>query len=86
VPLPQATDDHQRKNAAVFVERQAALVLEQEETTGRELARVLVQLAGDRGRLRQMAQASRGMAQRDSRQRIIELMEELTEVKRPDGV
>jgi UDP-N-acetylglucosamine--N-acetylmuramyl-(pentapeptide) pyrophosphoryl-undecaprenol N-acetylglucosamine transferase len=85
VPLPQATDDHQRKNAAFFVERQAAVVLEQEETTGRELARVLGQLAGEHGRLRQMAQASRGLAQRESRQKIIEFMEELTEVKTFNG-
>ncbi len=86
VPLPQATNDHQRKNAAVFGERQAAVVLEQEETTGRELARVLVELAGEHGRLLQMAQASRKLAQRGSRQKIIELLEELTEAKRPDGI
>ena len=81
VPLPQAADDHQRKNAAVFVERQAAVVLEQEETTGRELARLLVELAGEPDRLFQMAQASRRLAQRDSRQKIIELMQELAEAR-----
>lgn len=79
VPLPQAADDHQRKNAAVFVARQAAVVLEQEETTGWELARVLAELAGESDRLGQMARASRKLAQRDSCQKIIELIDELTE-------
>jgi UDP-N-acetylglucosamine--N-acetylmuramyl-(pentapeptide) pyrophosphoryl-undecaprenol N-acetylglucosamine transferase len=81
VPLPQAADDHQRKNAAVFVKRQAAVALEQDQTTGRELGRVLVQLAGEPDRLRQMAQASRGLARRDSRQKIIGLMEEVIEAR-----
>ncbi|MCH8820776.1 MAG: undecaprenyldiphospho-muramoylpentapeptide beta-N-acetylglucosaminyltransferase, partial [Acidobacteria bacterium] len=75
VPLPQATDDHQRKNAAVFVKRQAAVVMEQEETTGRELARVLVELAGQHDHLRQMAKASRGLAQPGSREKIVDFME-----------
>ncbi|MEE8348548.1 MAG: undecaprenyldiphospho-muramoylpentapeptide beta-N-acetylglucosaminyltransferase [Acidobacteriota bacterium] len=81
VPLPQAADDHQRKNAAVLVESQAAVALEQEETTGQELARVLVKLADDPDRLGQMARASRMLAQRDSRQKIIEFMEELTDAR-----
>ena len=81
VPLPQAADDHQRKNAAVFVERRAAVVLEQNETTGRELARVLVELAGEPDRLRQMAQASSGLGERDSRRKIVGLMEEVIEAR-----
>ncbi|MEE2822039.1 MAG: undecaprenyldiphospho-muramoylpentapeptide beta-N-acetylglucosaminyltransferase [Acidobacteriota bacterium] len=81
VPLPQATDDHQRRNAAVFVKKRAAVVLEQEETSGRELARVLVKLAGERDRLHQMARASRDLAQRDSKEKIIRLMEELSKAR-----
>jgi UDP-N-acetylglucosamine--N-acetylmuramyl-(pentapeptide) pyrophosphoryl-undecaprenol N-acetylglucosamine transferase len=86
VPLPQAADDHQRKNAAVFVQKRAAVVLEQEATTGPELARVLVELADDPDRLRQMAQASGTLAGRHSREKIIEFMEELAAPKRPDGL
>ncbi len=86
VPLPQAADDHQRKNAAVFVQKRAAVVLEQEATTGPELARVLVELADDPDRLRQMAQASGTLAGRHSREKIIEFMEELAAAKRPDGL
>ncbi len=77
IPLPHAADDHQRRNAQALVEKEAALSLEQSETTGQELASLLVELAKDRPRLHQMAQASRRFAHRDSRHRIIEFMENL---------
>jgi UDP-N-acetylglucosamine--N-acetylmuramyl-(pentapeptide) pyrophosphoryl-undecaprenol N-acetylglucosamine transferase len=77
IPLPHAADDHQRRNAQALVEKEAALSLEQSETTGQELASLLVELAKDRPRLHQMAQASRRFAHHDSRRRIIEFMEEL---------
>ena len=38
IPLPHAADDHQRRNAQALVEKEAALSLEQSETTGQELA------------------------------------------------
>ena len=78
IPLPHATDDHQRMNARALVQKRAALSLEESETTGEDLAGLLVELAQNRDRLDQMAQASRGLAHPDSRTKIIELMEELT--------
>ncbi len=83
VPFPHAPDDHQRKNAHVLTNRGAALVLEQERTSGHDLARVLLELAKDRGRLQQMGLASRTLAQPHSTNRIIEMMEELTHQGRP---
>ena len=79
IPLPHATDDHQRMNARALVQKRAALSLEESETTGEELARLLVELAQNRDRLDQMAQASRELAHPDSRTKIIELMEEFTQ-------
>jgi len=77
IPLPHATDDHQRMNARALVQKRAALSLEETETTGEELASLLVELAQTRDRLDQMAQASRELAHPESRTKIIELMEEV---------
>ncbi len=64
-------------NARALVQKRAALSLEEGETTGEELAGLLVELARDRDRLDQMAQASRELAHPESKTKIIELMEEL---------
>jgi len=77
IPLPHATDDHQRMNARALVQKGAAVSLEESETTGEELARLLVEFAQNRDGLDQMAQASRELAHPDSRTKIIELMEEV---------
>ncbi len=79
IPLPHATDDHQRMNARALVRKRAALSLEENETTGEDLAGVLVELAQDRDRLDQMARASRELAHPESREKIIQLMEELVD-------
>jgi len=80
IPLPHASDDHQRMNARALVQKGAAVSLEESETTGEELARLLVEFAQNRDGLDQMAQASRDLAHPDSRTKIIELMEELISV------
>lgn len=77
IPLTHAADDHQRKNAQALAEKQAALVLEEKQTTGQELARLLLELAGERTRLRRMAQAGKQLAEPASRQKIVDLMEQL---------
>ena len=50
VPLPTATDDHQRKNADVLRAAGAAEVIDQRELTGERLAARVLALAGDRAR------------------------------------
>jgi UDP-N-acetylglucosamine--N-acetylmuramyl-(pentapeptide) pyrophosphoryl-undecaprenol N-acetylglucosamine transferase len=45
VPLPTATDDHQRKNAQVLAEAGAAEVVDERELTGKALAARLLALA-----------------------------------------
>ena len=49
IPLPTATDDHQRKNAEALVAAGAAEMLVQSELTGRTLAQRVLALAADRG-------------------------------------
>jgi UDP-N-acetylglucosamine--N-acetylmuramyl-(pentapeptide) pyrophosphoryl-undecaprenol N-acetylglucosamine transferase len=82
IPFPQAADDHQRRNAEALARRKAALLLEQEATSGSELADVVLKLAGDREELRRMAAASREMSRPDSVAAILNFMSELA---RPGG-
>ncbi len=65
VPLPTATDDHQRKNAEVLAAAGAAEVLEQRQLTGDVLGERITALLGNRrtaarhGRCRAAARAAR---------------------------
>jgi UDP-N-acetylglucosamine--N-acetylmuramyl-(pentapeptide) pyrophosphoryl-undecaprenol N-acetylglucosamine transferase len=66
IPLPTATDDHQRKNARALVEAGAARMIDQASLSGEGLAREVLALAdapGDRARL---AEAARRMARPDA--------------------
>ena len=55
VPLPTATDDHQRKNALALVKQGAARMVEQRELSGDRLAAEILALAGDEALRRRMA-------------------------------
>src|SRR5216684_2432572 len=72
VPLPTATDDHQRKNAEALASAGAADVLPQANMTGTELARRIMALAGDREARSRMAGAARGTARPDAAKVIVD--------------
>ena len=77
VPLPTATDDHQRKNAAVLANAGAAIVVDERELDGARLANEVAALAGDRPRREQMGVAARRLARPDAAERIADRVEEL---------
>jgi UDP-N-acetylglucosamine--N-acetylmuramyl-(pentapeptide) pyrophosphoryl-undecaprenol N-acetylglucosamine transferase len=62
IPLPTATDDHQRKNAEAWGEIGAAEVVLQKDATGARLAALVASLAGDAARRQRMAAAARSLA------------------------
>ena len=62
VPLPTATDDHQRKNAEVLARAGAAEVIDQRELSGGRFAAAVLALARDPARRDRMAAAARGLA------------------------
>jgi UDP-N-acetylglucosamine--N-acetylmuramyl-(pentapeptide) pyrophosphoryl-undecaprenol N-acetylglucosamine transferase len=72
IPLPTATDDHQRRNAEVLGRAGAAEVLDQRDLTGRRLADRLIALAADPARQERMAAAVRNMARPDAADVIVE--------------
>jgi UDP-N-acetylglucosamine--N-acetylmuramyl-(pentapeptide) pyrophosphoryl-undecaprenol N-acetylglucosamine transferase len=70
VPLPTATDDHQRKNARVMEQAGAARLVDERELTGERLATEMLDLAADRVRRRAMGRAARALARPDAAGRI----------------
>ena len=77
IPLPTATDDHQRRNAEALVSQGAARMIEQRELTGERLAGEMVALAGDpRARL-EMGSRARRMARPDAAKVIVDKVLEL---------
>lgn len=66
IPFPQAADDHQTYNAGYLVERGAARLLVQRDTTPQQLASILSELCRDRAALGSMAEASRSLGRSDA--------------------
>jgi UDP-N-acetylglucosamine--N-acetylmuramyl-(pentapeptide) pyrophosphoryl-undecaprenol N-acetylglucosamine transferase len=72
VPLPTATDDHQRKNAEALAGDGAAEVLLQSEMTGHTLAGRIQALAADPDRRARIATAARQLARPDAARVIVD--------------
>jgi UDP-N-acetylglucosamine--N-acetylmuramyl-(pentapeptide) pyrophosphoryl-undecaprenol N-acetylglucosamine transferase len=75
VPLPTATDDHQRKNAEVFARAGAALVIEERELPNGALGDALAALVADPERRQRMASEARKLARPDAAARIADRVE-----------
>ena len=72
IPLPTATDDHQRSNAAVLQQADAAEVIDQRDLDGDRLAVRVMAMAADRARRLAMGQAARRLARPDAARAIVE--------------
>jgi len=79
VPLPTATDDHQRKNAEVLARAGAAAVIDQRDLTGAALADRIVALGADASQREQMAEAARALARPDAARLIADRVTALAE-------
>ena len=77
IPLPTATDDHQRKNAEALVGKGAARMIEQRSLTGDLLASEIVALAGNEGERTAMSDAARRLAKPDAARVIVDRVMEL---------
>lgn len=72
IPLPTATDDHQRKNAEALAGAGAAEVLLQKDATGAVLAQTVASLIRDEPRRARMSAAARSLARPDAARVIVE--------------
>jgi len=77
VPFPQAADDHQRKNADVFVAAGAAEMIVEAELSEERLLRVLSELLREDARRETMGARARGLAHPDAVREIGEMVVEL---------
>jgi UDP-N-acetylglucosamine--N-acetylmuramyl-(pentapeptide) pyrophosphoryl-undecaprenol N-acetylglucosamine transferase len=72
IPLPTATDDHQRKNAEALVQAGAAEILLQEQATGSVVAERILALAADWETRVRMGRAARTLARPDAARLIVD--------------
>jgi UDP-N-acetylglucosamine--N-acetylmuramyl-(pentapeptide) pyrophosphoryl-undecaprenol N-acetylglucosamine transferase len=77
IPLPTATDDHQRKNAEALAVKGAARMIDQRSLTGELLASEIVALAGNDVERAAMSAAARRMAKPDAAKVIVDRVLEL---------
>ena len=77
IPLPTATDDHQRKNAQALVGAGAARMLDQRELTGQRLAELVLALGRDAEARRRMSASAALMARPDAARVIVDKVLEL---------
>jgi UDP-N-acetylglucosamine--N-acetylmuramyl-(pentapeptide) pyrophosphoryl-undecaprenol N-acetylglucosamine transferase len=75
IPLPHATDDHQRKNAEALSARGAARLLDQYRSSGQTLADEIQKLGKDRRLLVGMAASSRSLSKPTSTLEIAKIVE-----------
>jgi UDP-N-acetylglucosamine--N-acetylmuramyl-(pentapeptide) pyrophosphoryl-undecaprenol N-acetylglucosamine transferase len=72
VPLPTATDDHQRKNALALVKDGAARMLDQRELSGDRLAAEIVAFTDNAEERRRVGEAARRLARPDAARVIVD--------------
>lgn len=72
IPYPYAANNHQEKNARVFVDRGAALMLGSKELNGQRLAQAILDCEQHRDRLAQMEAQVRTLAQPQAAQMIVD--------------
>ena len=85
VPLPTATDDHQRKNAEALAASGAAEVLLQSKLTGSTIAQRIMALVADPDARARMAGAAGSFARPDAARVIVDRALELVRSERPSA-
>ena len=78
IPFPYATDDHQTRNAEIFVRAGAAVLVKESQITGEVLADKVNDLAGDQKKLRLMSENCGRLAAKDAAGRVVATMEKYT--------
>jgi UDP-N-acetylglucosamine--N-acetylmuramyl-(pentapeptide) pyrophosphoryl-undecaprenol N-acetylglucosamine transferase len=75
VPYLYAADDHQTRNAEIFVKARAALLLKESELTGELLAQKIRELLNDIPTLRAMSENASALAPKNAATMVVETME-----------
>lgn len=75
IPFPSAADNHQRRNATVFADRGASILIDQEILTGERLAMVIQLLIKNPERRREMSVAAARLSAPEAASRIAGLIQ-----------
>ena len=78
IPFPRAADDHQRRNAEVFAQAGAAVMIDEAELTPQRLLEELIRLLKDPEGLAAMAQKARALAHADAAASIAALIRQFS--------
>jgi UDP-N-acetylglucosamine--N-acetylmuramyl-(pentapeptide) pyrophosphoryl-undecaprenol N-acetylglucosamine transferase len=78
IPFPYAADDHQSRNAQIFVRANAAILLKESDLSGDLLARNIKDLAADVRKIRRMSENCSRLAPQDAAGRVAATMEKYT--------
>ena len=80
VPFPYAADDHQTRNAEVFVKAGAAFVVRESDILDDALAHKILLFIEDRGALQRMSQSAAKLSARNAASAVVETIEKYTSV------
>jgi UDP-N-acetylglucosamine--N-acetylmuramyl-(pentapeptide) pyrophosphoryl-undecaprenol N-acetylglucosamine transferase len=78
IPFPYAADDHQSRNAQIFVRANAAILLKESDLSGDLLARNIKDLVADVRKIRRMSENCSRLAPQDAAGRVAATMEKYT--------
>src|SRR5213596_1698257 len=78
IPFPYAADDHQTRNAEIYAQAEAAILLKQSEISGESLARNIRELIENPERIREMSVNCSILAPKDAAGRVATTMEKYT--------
>jgi UDP-N-acetylglucosamine--N-acetylmuramyl-(pentapeptide) pyrophosphoryl-undecaprenol N-acetylglucosamine transferase len=79
IPFPYAAEDHQTKNAEIFVRAGAALLLKESDLTAESLAQKIRELTENPNELRRFAEAAARLAPKNAAALVVETMERYTQ-------
>ncbi|MGI8891192.1 MAG: undecaprenyldiphospho-muramoylpentapeptide beta-N-acetylglucosaminyltransferase [Chthoniobacterales bacterium] len=79
VPYPYAADDHQTRNAEIFVRAHAALMIRESELSGDLLVQKIRDLQSDPSDLRQMSVNIEALAPKNAARLVVETMEKYSQ-------
>jgi UDP-N-acetylglucosamine--N-acetylmuramyl-(pentapeptide) pyrophosphoryl-undecaprenol N-acetylglucosamine transferase len=75
IPFPYATNDHQTRNAEIYAQANAAILLKQSDISGESLARKIRELIETPQRLQEMAASCARLTPKDAAGRVANTME-----------
>src|SRR5438477_6689702 len=79
IPFPYAAEDHQTKNADIFVRAGAAVLLKESDLTAESLAQKIRELIENPNQLRRFAEVSARLAPKNAAALVVETMERYTQ-------